>query len=223
MVGLNGDDEDIIEIGDEDKFSDRKIKQRILNARDRVGAAHDELYSQRLVNPDVNYSEQEVLFAWGNMIRAYIRDLGVFLNNDDLPAARKYREDVEIGQVRMIPQPTDGIDFTKVMHEGYTDEDLRRLWDFGRNAELPEPQTITFNGLMSLVERDNYLMERWLVVPNPRAAPPNQKRIEIVDKKPIPKHIYEKALQVSDSFLQNIGIGADIEAEAYTADGDPGL
>lgn len=220
----NGDgEENIIEIDDEDNFSDKKIKQRILSARDRIEVAHDQLYSERVLNPELKISDAEVLSAWGSLVRAYIRDLGVFLHNDDLPTARKYREEVEIGKVLMIPQETPQIDFTKVMHDQYTDKDLRRMWGFERGAEIPKPRERKFKGLESIVERDNVLEEFWLVIPNPRAAPPNQARIEVMDRKPVPKHIYEKALQHSDTFLQNIGIGAEIDANSYNADGKPGI
>lgn len=223
-LGENGESgDDVIEIDDEENYTDKKVKQRILSARDRVGRAHDQLYAERLVNPDASYSEQDVLFAWGNMVRAYVRDLGIFLNNDDLPSASQYRETVHLGEVVMIPQPAGDYDFSKVMYDAYDPKDLRRMWGFSRDTELPQPRTINFDGLMSIVERDNVLEERWMLCPNPREAPPNREYIETADRKPIPKHIYERALEVSDSFLNNIGIGVDVKAEDYTADSGPGL
>jgi len=214
MSLVNDSDGEELQVGDEEDYTDKKTKQRLLNTRELLNEAQHELFSARLVEPDVEYSEVQALMAWGDLVTSYIRDLSVLLNNDDVPEAKFYREDVDLGSITLIPQDTERIPFSKIQYEQF-DEDylLRQFPGFDRNAELPKPVEIPFNGLMSLVERDNYVEKHWIVTKNPRQAGPNQKTVETMDRQPIPRHIYARALMAADEFLQGVGIGLDLSED----------
>jgi hypothetical protein len=213
-----------IEVADDENYTDKKVKQRIQNTRQMVKNAEHELFSKRLVEPDVEYSKLDALLAWGDFVRSYIRDLSVLLNHPDMDGADYFREQVELGTIHLIPPDKDGYQFSQIAYDGIEEEDLLLEFDgFSRAAELPRPKTRTITGLMDLAEREPVVEARWLVTKNPRDARPNQETVMLETQRPIPRKVYGKALSEADQFLQNCGIGLDIEAEPYTADGEPGL
>ena len=216
--------EDDIEVADDENYTDKKIKNRLLNTRELLIEAKTELETKRLIEPDVEYGDFEAYAAWANLIQSYFYELGVLLNHPDVPQAQKYREDIELGSVTIIPQDTQGIPFSNIVYETISEDDIiQSSSELGRGCDLPKPKTRTFTGLMDIARTDIILEERWMVTANPRKSKPNQTRIEVVGQQPVPKEMFQKALVESDQFLQNVGIGLDIQAEPYTADGEPGL
>jgi len=217
--GLEAD----IQVSDDEEYTDKKIKQRILNHRELLNDTQHQLYSARLVEPDVSYSEFDALLSWGNLVRSYIRDLSLLLNNDQLAQAQYFREGVDLGRVTIVPPEKDGYDFSLVAQD-IDDDMLIRRWDgFQRGANLPEPKQIPFTGLHSIIEHDRAVEAHWTVVKNPRASRPNQEVITLHSQQPIPKRVYEKALMAADEFLQQCGIGLDINASDYDGGETPGL
>jgi len=220
----NGLSDESIEVSDDEQYTDKKIKARILNAREMLNDAQHELYSKRLVDPDVQYSELDALLAWGNLVRSYIRDLSILLNHPDMPKAQHYREEVKLAEIHLIPPDKHGYPFSQIVHDEIDEEDLVIQMDgFERGAELPKPKTQTIHGLMSLVEAEPVVEAHWVVTQNPRAARPNRKQIKLTAQRPIPRNVYEQALVEADQFLQQSGIGLDIAATDYMGEGEPGL
>lgn len=225
MASQNGESPELdIRVEDEEEYTDKKTKQRILNERDMLNEAQHELFSARLINPDVDYSQLDALMSWGNLVRSYLSDLSILLANDDLEHARYYRESVDLGSVQLVPPSKQGYDFGQIAYDGVTEEDLIREWPgFGRGAELPKPKTREFVGLSSLIKADPVVEAHWSVVKNPRASRPNQERLTLHAQQPVPKRIYEAALRQADQFLQECGIGLEISGGDYMADEGPGL
>jgi len=216
--------EDDIEITDEEQYTDKKIKSRLLNTRELVIKMNNRLNTERLVEPDVEYSAYEARAAWAKTVQSYLYELAVLLNHDDIPQSEYYREQVDIGKIQLVPEDTAGIPFSKIVYDSVDEEDIiyqsNRLQ---RGAELPKPTTKKFKGLMSVAETDFIVSHSWVVLTNPREAPPNHNRITVQTQEPVPEDIFQKALVESDQFLMNAGIGIDIEAADYMADGEPGL
>jgi hypothetical protein len=216
--------EDEIEVSDDENYVDKKTKQRLLNTRQLLTQANNELTTGRLIEPDVQYSHHEANAAWANLVQSYIYDLSILLENDDIPTADYYRENVEIGQVRLIPEDTQGIPFSQIMYDDISEEDIiMQSNGLSRGADLPEPVTVTFNGLSDIAETDLVLSHSWVVTTNPRAAKPNQNRLTVQAQQPVPKEIFQKALVQSDQFLQSVGIGLDITASDYFGGDEPGV
>lgn len=203
--------EDDLEVSDEEKYSDKKIKKRILNTRELLIHTKNKLETERLVEPEVDYSEFEAFAAWANLVQSYLYELGILLNNEDVPRAKHYRDNLDLGTVQIIPENTDGIPFSTIVYEDIDAEDIihqsRRLQ---RGCELPEPVTVAIEGLMDVAETDLVIERQWVVTANPQAARPNQDRITVVGRQPVPEKVFQKALVKSDLFLQNAGIGLDL-------------
>lgn len=210
---MNHPDDEELEVNDDEDYTDKKVKQRILNARDRLNEVQNSLFSERLIEPDVQYSEIDALRAWGLLVRSFVRDITVLLKHDDVPDNEYYAYDVDLGTIQLVPQDTDGYEFSKTAYDEYDAEYLRREFGFDREASIPQPRTVEFEGLLSLIHTKNYVEERWIVVSNPQAPRPEQEIIETMDRRPIPQKIYEKALMQSDQFLQNVGIGLDLTGD----------
>lgn len=213
-----------IEVADDENYTDKKVKQRIQNTRQMVKNAEHELFSKRLVDPEVQYSQLDALLAWGDFVRSYLHDLSVLLNHPDMEQSQHYRDEVDLGTITLVPPDKNGYEFSQIAYEGVDEEDLLlRFNGFDRSADLPKPKVRKIRGLLGLAERDPVVEARWLVTKNPRAARPNQETMTLQAQRPIPRKTYRKALSEADQFLQTCGIGLDIEAEPYTADGEPGL
>lgn len=213
MNRQNGKSKENLEVSDNEDYTDKKVKQRILNAREQLNEVQNELYSARLVEPDVDYSELDALMAWGNLVRSFIRDLSVLLNHDEVENADYYRDKVELGEVVLVPQDTQEVPFTKLQFDQYDGDYFRRKYGFSKGAELPEPERVKFTGLMDLVGRDNFVEKRWVVVKNPNLPKPEQDIVETGDRQPIPKGVYERALMACDQFLQGVGVGLDLSED----------
>jgi len=203
-------DEDL-EVSDEEKYSDKKIKKRILNTRELLVHTKNRLETERLVEPEVEYSEFEAFAAWANLVQSYLYELGILLNNEEVPDAEHYRDELELGSIRIIPEDTDGIPFSNIIYDGVDAEDIiHQSSRLQRGCELPEPVTVAFDGLMAVAETDLVIERQWVVTANPQAAVPNQDRITVVGRQPVPEKVFQNALVESDQFLQQAGIGLDL-------------
>lgn len=203
--------EDDLEVSDEEKYSDKKIKKRILNTRELLVHTKNRLETERLVEPEVEYSEFEAFAAWANLVQSYLYELGILLNNKDVPDADHYREELGLGRLRIVPEDTDGIPFSNIIYEGVDAEDIiHQSSRLQRGCQLPEPVTVAFEGLMDVAETDLVIEQQWVVTANPQAAVPNQDRITVVGRQPVPEKVFQNALVESDQFLQNAGIGLDL-------------
>lgn len=203
-------DEDL-EVSDEEKYSDKKIKKRILNTRELLVHTKNRLETERLVEPDVEYSEFEAFAAWANLVQSYLFELGILLNNEEVPDAEHYRDELKLGKIRIIPEDTDGIPFSNIVYDGVDEEDIiHQSSRLQRGCVLPEPVTVAFEGLMDVAETDLVIERQWVVTANPQAAVPNQDRITVVGRQPVPEKVFQNALVESDQFLQNAGIGLDL-------------
>jgi len=200
-----------LEVSDEEKYSDKKIKKRILNTRELLVHTKNRLETERLVEPEVEYSEFEAFAAWANLVQSYLYELGILLNNEEVPNAEYYRDELPLGKIGIVPEDTDGIPFSTIVYEGVDEEDIiHQSSRLQRGCELPEPVTVSFEGLMDVAETDLVVERQWVVTANPRAAGPNQDRITVVGRQPVPEKVFQKALVESDQFLQDAGIGLDL-------------
>jgi len=221
----NGDlFEDEIEVADDEDYCDKKIKKRLLNTREMLIQSKNELETERLIKADVEYNDFEAFAAWANLIQSYIYELGILLKHPDVPDSDYYREQIPLGAVEIVPIDCYGIPFSKIAYDAFSADDIVfESAKLKRGARVPEPERVEFTGLMDVAQTDVVVEKHWVVTTNPMQARPNQNRIEVVGKEPVPRNVFQQALVESDQFLQNAGIGLDIQAEAYTADGEPGL
>jgi len=199
------------EVSDEENYTDKKVKKRLLDSRDLLKQSENELETARLIEPEVEYTDYEATAAWAKLVQSFIRDLNILLENDDVPKAEHYREEVDLGSVELVPQDVEGIPFSKIVYDDISEDDIiMQSRQLDRGANLPRPHKVEFNGLIELAKADVVLERQWSVITNPRAARPNQNIVTTGDRKPIPKRIFQQALMEADQFLQGAGIGLDL-------------
>lgn len=208
---------------DEDGQVDKAVKKRIIQARERVDEAEVGLYLQVPTDPDVNLGEAEKVHIYGTIVKQFLRRIEPLLLTDKIDENTRFYEDREIDAVTLVPRDTVDYRFSAVADTSASDQELRRRIGLPRGADVPQPQTVTFDGLKSIIEEDTILTHTWEVCVNNQGAPPNHEYVYPTVQQPVPKRVYEEAMRLADQFLQAINLGLDLEMPAYTGDDGPGL
>jgi hypothetical protein len=198
----NGDGFEVADDGE----VDTKVKTRIINARQRVDDREDYLYVKAPVeqNLSVNQAEQDVY--WGMIVKQFLRTIGPILRAEDLgDLAEKYREGVNLGSVELVPRNTEAVPFEQYVRSDIPDVQFKLRHGIPESVQMPEPVAREFVGLQSILETDPVLSETWVIHDH------NGDPVQTRDERPVPKHIYERAVTAADDFLQQVGIGAEIE------------
>jgi len=218
-----------VQIQDEEEYVDKRVKQRILDARQQVDDMEKALFDEELLSPDVNIGHSRKVLAWGNTVRRFLRNIEVILLRIDLSAAggergdpsERYLHDVDLGAVTLVPPDKRGFQFSKVAHPDVSDADLKRMLDLPSSADIPKPTDVPFEGLQSIVSSDSLLAESWHVSLG-RGNPAERQTIELHAERPVPKSIYEDAIRAADRFLHDANIGINIKAQDHYSE-EPGL
>lgn len=220
MATAEGTDD--IQIKDEEEYVPKRVKKRILDSRERVNEREDELFTARVVDPEIDISEGQAVVAWGNTVKQFMRDIEVLLERLDIESASHYLHDVHLGEVSLVPPDMRGYAFSRVVDEQTDDAVLRQQLGLPRDAELPRPKGVPFNGLQSIIEREPILQEQWRVCIDASGPPPAHQYLYPEVGQPVPKWIYENAIRAADRFLQDAGIGVDVKADPHFST-EPGL
>jgi len=207
---------------DEEGDVDSAVKSRILNSRSAINENENVLFTHRTVRPDIEISRAQATVAWGHSVKRYIRDVEILLTNDDIPEAREYYLNVNLGEVTLAPPETAGYDFSKFANPDRDDMHIKKEMGLPPDCEVPKPYTETLIGLKSLLESGEVVQNEWTVFVDKSGPRASWDQVTVEAMKPIPKHIYERAVRHTDQFLQNAGIGVhtgmpeeDDEAEAW--------
>lgn len=210
-----------ISVQDEEEYVDKRIKKRILDAREQVDDMEHALFDEEPLMPDVQINHAQKVVAWGNTVRRFLRNIEVIMQRMDIPEAKQYLDDVDLGTVDLVPPDKDGYAFSQVAHPDLDDNDVKRLLDLPPSAELPEVQERPFVGLQSVIESEPVLTGSWLVRVGD-GNPATRDIIELQTQRPVPKSLYEDAIRAADRFLFDAGVGLNIEASAWRSE-EPGL
>lgn len=205
---------------DEEGEVDRKVKQRILNSRDRVDDREDLLFAAPLVNPELSFQPDKALSAWGNAVRQYLRNIEPLLTTDDIQQAKFYYRQIELGTETLTPPNTQEYKFSKFANETYNPSVLIRRMGLPRTCSPPEPETVSFDGLISLIETE-VIEHRWTVCVDNNGPPPQHEYVELEVRRPVPRRILENAVRAADQFLQRAGIGLEVGTKQVDERADP--
>jgi len=184
-----------------------------------------------MTDPQTNITTSQANYYWGVSVRQYLRSVKRLWNDSALESGghaavdnvRHYWEQVPLGQTVLVPPDSDQYEFSLVEYsDEYDSQQLKRQIGLPAKADLPEPYKKTFRGLSSILDT-NRVSHVWLVKTSTRGPPPEHETVRVEAVEPVPKHILENAVEATDNFLQSAGIGLDIAAEDYMADGEPGL
>jgi hypothetical protein len=195
---------------DEEGTVDSKIKDTIIQARNRVEKA---FYQVNVKNPleDVQTlpkPKRDEIYA--KTVRQFLLRIEPLLTADSIQGNEAYYNGLgePIASFGLVPPDTEGHKLSLVTLDK-DEKTLRRMMDLPRGVELPEPKTITFEGLQDIIEKPLIVSHQWEVCVAKSGARPNWDYIYPHEERLVPREVYRDALRQADQFLQEIGIGVE--------------
>jgi len=214
-----------VELQDDEGIVDRKTKEHILNLRVMVDDDERELFVHKATDPEVGLSRERAIQHWSISVKQYLRGIKRLWHTDgksDVKNVEFYWQEKEISSFTLVPPDKNGYQFSLSAREEIDDEQLRMMLDLPRGVEPPRPHTVTFEGLNDVLKTDT-IEHTWFVYTEKSGAKPNWEQLTLQHRSPLPKELLEEAVEVADDFLQQAGLGFDITAQPYKADGEPGV
>lgn len=220
-----GDNDEHKRVDDEDRTVDRKIKDAILDARNRVEEREDQVFTQVPLDPQVKtISRSDQVQVWATSVNQYLTRIEPLLKSNEIERSNHYYREVKIADRTVYPRDGE----TPVLHkDGATKEQIR--WSllqsdqlsmrdlvaqgdtFGRGIEPPEEKRFTVTGLKEVIERPQQVFQ-WEVVLNPDEIGPVKKIARPVVQASLSKDELKLAVRLADEFLQeHAGIGVKMD------------
>lgn len=209
---------------------DKRLKDRILDARERVAGREDDTFVGARLDGEVRLSHSQLVGIWATSVRQYLRAIEPLLRSDEIENSRHYYRELPIYKDTL--RPPDGETTVLTLGSNNSDgveEDVKQIpWDLFYNEEIsnrelttdydlisagfepPAPEPVTLQGLKSVIEKD-VISAEWGVVLNPDSSPAEQTHIAKPQiAQPLSKSTLEYAVRKADEFLHNAGISPDI-------------
>jgi len=233
-------EQDGAQVIDEENQIDKRLKDRILDARDRVAEREDDIYVEAPLQSSakgeaIPLSADDLNRLWATPVKQYLKTIEPLLRSDEIANAHHYYHNLPIvskpitppdGETLIVPTSDDKDPYTATIRwsQFYTDDvpnrDLIRANSlFGDDFTPPEPRKIELEGLKSIIETD-VITKRWHVPLNPSSLPPYREVAQIEYAKPLKKEWLEYAVREADQFLQNAGISLQVGDPTKEADAD---
>lgn len=218
---------------DEENRVDKRLKDRILDARERVAEREDACFVEAPLN-DMDHSPSDLVQVWSTSVRQYLRTIEPLLRSDEISKSHHYYREIPILQDKLYPPDGKTVVVTeypgdkdpKVDSEEiiwslfYDDETNARDLVTDPQFEPPEPEPIELTGLKSIIETERIAYE-WSILMNPSTHFSKPKRIARPKiNRPLSKRTLENAVRKADRFLQQAGIGLEIGDPTREADAD---
>jgi len=206
----NDDNNGSRRVTDEEGTVDEKVKQRILNARERIDDREDQLFVQAQADPHVKLSYQEATQAWATTVRQYIRAVKPLLTSEKVPEADFYYRGAPLGSIE-VPPPDSEKEWSQFAR---TDDPYKLIKNMGLPPAFdpPEAKEASFTGLKDILERQS-VTKRWQIDMEPNSMRPDNGIDTPTAQFPVPKDILERAVETTDAFLQEAGVGLEIGAK----------
>lgn len=211
---------------DEEGAVDKKLKNRIVKARDRVDEREDALFVGAPLE-GAALSQQEASRIWATSVRQYLRAIEPLLRSDDVAQSEHYYTGRVIVDQDVKPpdgvypqpgSPMEGVEPQRRYNWSlfYRDDvDLQQAIQshdhdaFDRQFTPPEPKRITLKGLKSIIETETVSAE-WAIVTNPGSIPPQQTQVFPSINAPLTREMLIESVRIADEFLQEAGIAIDV-------------
>jgi len=218
---------DPVTVEDDDEYTARRFLKRVMDSRDRVDEREDSLFNGALLEPELDVADYQLLQAWANTVRQFIRNIEVLLHNfpdETEKGGSWYLNEVELGEVRLTPPDTPQFAFSEVamLDDGVGEDALKQRLDLPLTADLPKPRTRDFRGLRSIIEIEPVVSAQWSVCVDASGPPATHDYETVTAQRAVPKYIYENAVRAADRYLDGIGIGVDSDGGDYRSV-EPGL
>lgn len=205
----------------DDGTVDRKLKDKIIEARQRIDAREDFLYVEAPVDNAYQIGEHDQDKMWGMVVKQFLRKIKPLLQSDEITTDRDYYEGVELGEIQLIPRDVRGYPFSQVATGAMDGETFKLQYDLPRDVELPKVEVVEFHGLKSVLKRDPVVSKEWVVQADAWNAPGQNGVIRTGDAQAIPREIYEEAIFEADKSLQEAGIGLELGASEVESRPEP--
>jgi hypothetical protein len=213
---------------DEENRVDKRLKDRILDARERVAESENEIFIGAPLDKGVNLTSQQLVQLWATAVRQFLRTIEPLLQSDEIEKSQYYYREIPILKDELYPPDgktkvtvgddvtTEGIEWSLFYNDNVDTLNLIKDPSF----EPPDPKTVEIRGLKDVIETEVISCE-WSVVMNPsmhfskptKVAHPSVRR-------PLSKPTLEFAVRKADQFLQDAGVGLEIGAENKEAESD---
>jgi hypothetical protein len=215
-------------IADPDDRVDKKIKDRIVKARNRIDEAEEEFFVNQLgqTNPqtlnsvqekkDYEIAKQHYTDRWGVLIRQYIRSVIPLLTSDEIPRSEQYWANEPVYSVEVPPPDESDYSWSRFILDDNQTKTARRM-GLPPSFEPPEPKLVEIVGLQEVMNTQRISLT-WHIDPTPDKLPPEKDDRYVELDRPLPKEAYENAVQLTDDFLDQAGIGLGVK-EAEPDDG----
>jgi len=206
------------EVLDEEGTVDRKVKDRILKSREMVDTAETRLFINDYteIAKNTQYAsreeiEDQLADRWAVVVKQYIRTVRPLLISDEIEDSEWYWQEAPIVDFEVTPRPQKGVDWNRFYHSEQPDWKTAQEQDLhvDMKFEAPDPKRVTINGLSELVDFEPTPVY-WDVVLTPDKMEPERETILLDDTVELAKPVYEKAVEYTDEFLQQAGIGLEI-------------
>jgi hypothetical protein len=208
--GFRADFDSGRQVLDEEGTVDQAIKQRVINARERVDEAEQALFIEAATDPELQLSHGEQVVVWGTAVKQFLRAIEPLLESDEVAGSDAYYIEKEIGRMTLLPPETAGYPFDTIAQSDEPPRDIRRAFDLPRGADLPQPQVRVFDGLKAIIEASKVVEASWRVCIDDAGPPPEHEFVRPHTRQPVGKHIYENAIRQADRFLQAAGVGLEL-------------
>jgi hypothetical protein len=149
---------------------------------------------------------------WGVLVRQYIRSVKPLLTSDEIENAEFYRQQVPIYRTKI--SPPDGEKNWSRFAEDIDEVRLMREMGVKPGVDVPEPRTFELIGLDDVLNKQQ-IQEEWYIDLRPDEFGPAGKSDHVAVNRGIPKEAYEKAVETTDEFLNQSGLGLSL------TEGDP--
>ena len=226
---------DTAQVLDEENRIDKRLKDRILDARERVAEREDEIFVGAPLDGEVDLAHDQLVSLWSTTVRQFLRTIEPLLRSDEIDISHHYYRELPI--LKDTLHPPDGP--TELVTDGEPQDDPAFIqWSlfysddiskreiiessdpFSREFEPPEPKTVELQGLKSVIEQEKISVS-WEVPLNPGLTPANRTHVAYPRyNDPLSKPTLEYAVRKADEFLHNAGIGLEIGDPTKEADAD---
>jgi len=210
-VDTNGSDPGIT-ISDDEGLVDKELKRHILSLRTQIDEDERNLFVDKVADPGNDMRYIDAVEYWRIPVQQYLRGIKRLWTGGESNIVKNvdlYWQEKEIGSYQLIPPDKDGYEFSAIQYGDVTAEDLQSQYNLPSASEVPQPKTVEFVGLQSVLERTR-IGHHWTVNVSKRGAPRNWDTISLSKGLPIPKSILEQTVEMADDFLQRAGIGFKI-------------
>lgn len=191
-------------VKDEEGTVDDRVKQRILNTRTNV----DDTELLLFVQAPVEYggiTREKQLEGFGTVVRQYIRAVRPLLTSDEVVESDAYWQEKPICSFE-VPPPDGEFPWSELYRLDKTR--VNRQYGFPPSFTPPKSKRFELHGLRDLLNHERIEFDWRFRIYQHRQKHGSPRHLQVND--PLPKHVYDRGIELADEFLQTVGIGVDV-------------